>query len=250
MTTKLFVVKYIADLRRWEPRNVGVIAVNSGSTASRFLGEQESTDFKVDLRRARKVVTGDRANYQEWVHYWKRTLAETDGLETVLRHTKDNYWITEAAEVQFGETCVTDLVNTYFPQLVVPDEDDDEDAIALEPTVDDLLREAGLLERKEFQKDVPIQAEIPHRKVYYRFHYYWDNGQTIVGQRVSFKKAEHVQSMAWRFDHVPSGITTVAFVTSEDTQPELQAELDASRVDEAIDVSDEGALERVVSLFQ
>jgi hypothetical protein len=65
------VAKYIPDLFRQEPRNVGVFVVEGPRAAVRLLGAREE-DGKLDLRLHRWLQE-DGAAYAEWFAYWRRT---------------------------------------------------------------------------------------------------------------------------------------------------------------------------------
>lgn len=72
MNTKWLLAKYVRDLRRREPVNVGVIVFAHGEIAARFVGE---TDGKaIDGRRTRGFA--DPENYRAWVAHWRRSIDE------------------------------------------------------------------------------------------------------------------------------------------------------------------------------
>lgn len=74
MTLEWSVVKYIPDLWRNEPVNVGVVVRSGASARLRFFAESEAEPGKVDGRTARKR-TPDTDSYKEWVAYFRRKLA-------------------------------------------------------------------------------------------------------------------------------------------------------------------------------
>ena len=63
------VAKYMPDLRRREPKNVGVLLRMGDSCFSRFLGEQSGG--QIDGRHVHGLVNSVQ-NYKAWVGYWKR----------------------------------------------------------------------------------------------------------------------------------------------------------------------------------
>jgi hypothetical protein len=68
MSTRFLVAKYIPDLRRMEPRNIGIVAWNGGRTAARFLGEDDGPPRYLGVK--------DRTNYAEWLSSWRSQLAK------------------------------------------------------------------------------------------------------------------------------------------------------------------------------
>ncbi|OAI54133.1 hypothetical protein AYO47_03525 [Planctomyces sp. SCGC AG-212-M04] len=61
----VLLAKFVPDLRRMEPRNVGVIVWDNGDIAHRFLGEQHDR-----IRPPEMVPQESRHAYREWVKYW------------------------------------------------------------------------------------------------------------------------------------------------------------------------------------
>lgn len=68
--TMWLLAKYVPDLRRNEPRNVGLILLRGDEVAARFVGQRQS-DGTIDGRKAKMV---NLANYKRWVAYWRRLM--------------------------------------------------------------------------------------------------------------------------------------------------------------------------------
>ena len=83
------VAKYVPDLFRQEPRNVGVIVVDdAGRAVMRMVGQRP--DGKLDLRSARDVRE-DGAAYAEWFAHWERTLKGHRGpVEALIEELVDD----------------------------------------------------------------------------------------------------------------------------------------------------------------
>lgn len=67
------VAKYVDDLSRNEPKNVGVVVYDGNGAWALFDGEDENAN--IDLRRVRNRVTGSHA-YRAWVDYWRAVLSD------------------------------------------------------------------------------------------------------------------------------------------------------------------------------
>lgn len=73
---RFMVAKYVPDLHRMEPRNIGVVLwADSGATVARFIGEQPDGSLRVPSL----VEKQDRHAFREWHTYWRHQLA-TDGI--------------------------------------------------------------------------------------------------------------------------------------------------------------------------
>jgi len=84
------VAKYVPDLTRREPRNVGVILHQAGQWAARFVGEDASQPL--DRRRLRQFNSVE--TYAEWHRFWR------DALEKGAFSTAAHRWV-EPSDVAF-----------------------------------------------------------------------------------------------------------------------------------------------------
>jgi hypothetical protein len=73
---RFMVAKYVPDLHRMEPRNIGVILwADSGATVAKFIGEQEDGSLRVPAL----IEKTDRHAFREWRTYWRHQMA-SDGI--------------------------------------------------------------------------------------------------------------------------------------------------------------------------
>lgn len=79
---RYLVAKYVDDLSRNEPVNIGVIVYDGSRAVARFDGENEIAE--VDLRRVRHRITGSHA-YRAWVEYWRAVLANPEQADSSLK---------------------------------------------------------------------------------------------------------------------------------------------------------------------
>lgn len=75
------IAKYVDDLARNEPVNVGIILFEDGRRMARFVGEDADGD--IDLRRLRGME--GRRTFKSWIRYWRKALANP----TVLSRNVD-----------------------------------------------------------------------------------------------------------------------------------------------------------------
>lgn len=79
VASRYFVAKYIPDLIRQEPRNIGVVLWTPSGVLARFIGEDD--DGRLDSRRVPEWL-GDATVYREWVAFWRGQCAK--GLDAIL----------------------------------------------------------------------------------------------------------------------------------------------------------------------
>lgn len=79
---RYLVAKYVDDLSRNEPMNIGVIVYDGSRAVARFDGEDENA--RIDLRRVRSRISGSRA-YRAWVDYWRAVLEEPSEADRRLK---------------------------------------------------------------------------------------------------------------------------------------------------------------------
>src|SRR5690348_1103045 len=72
-TAKYLLAKYIPDLHRMEPRNIGVIVWSAAGVEGRFLAENPDKPGEVDGRSVPAFITSLSA-YKQWIKYWKTSL--------------------------------------------------------------------------------------------------------------------------------------------------------------------------------
>ncbi len=73
ITPRFLVAKYIPDLQRMEPRNIGVVVWSPVGTAARFLAERSDRPGTVDGRSVPGFVTSQQA-YRQWIQFWRSEL--------------------------------------------------------------------------------------------------------------------------------------------------------------------------------
>ena len=106
-TPRFLVVKYIPDLLRREPRNVGVILFAEDALVARFAGESEEPTPGVDKRRLAPFAIADPHNYARMIDYVREQLLAREGVgaDDVLAECErglGSYAVEEGGEVWVG----------------------------------------------------------------------------------------------------------------------------------------------------
>lgn len=206
--TYWLVAKYMPDLRRREPRNVGVVVVAPDGVVSRFKGER--IDGHIDGRSARMGM--DLGTYRAWIDFWRHELdspVPEEEVETLLRAEPDQQLLLE-----FGGRVVYDeepssaqaLLDEIYPSLV-----DEPDAGEAEPPIADLssalLQSAGIADK--VTPDFKFESRVKDRVDIVRFDYRYSNGRVHLLQNVSLSLADErswqsVHAAAWSFERAHS----------------------------------------------
>ena len=128
------VAKYVPDVRRIEPRNIGVILWSNRHVAARFIGENRSQGHS-DVKTPSFVSKINKPVYLDWVHYWRVLLNESkidtnDGtsvsvdsphyLEAIKARSRGNFQLYSGGILfdQISSEDIQDAVDELFEQLV------------------------------------------------------------------------------------------------------------------------------------
>jgi len=219
------IAKYIPDLSRMEPRNIGVVAWANGDLAARFIGQKTQQASEVDGRSIPSFVTDSYA-YRQWIGFWveetsgkticdlrsgKEFSAEEPDCLMALKETgRDNFILEDGGflldELPAGET-VSDLANYLFETLVSQETHlltFAKDA-ALQEASERILTRSGLPETKGFISDYRIKRKVGKFEDELKFSHAFMNGSLSLFQKVTLSKnhetlEKNVQSTAWKFE--------------------------------------------------
>ena len=116
MSAKYWVARYVEDVFRDEPKNVGVVvAVDGGGLAAKFAGERD--DGKLD----RHKLAGTFAHpsvYIQWHEYWRNEIDKGNIAEIVEAKTS-NYFVSQGGEVSdIGTDTAVEVCQFLFSALV------------------------------------------------------------------------------------------------------------------------------------
>lgn len=163
MNTDYLLAKFAPDLKRMEPRNIGVIAWSKGRLSAKFIGDNEAIPKRIGVR--------DKSNYQDWIDSWKRQLnkpeLELDNgelihpssaryLDSLLEWGEGNFMLVCGGSAVFEKgTSLNHAASELFSQLVeIPSKTDSEKNI--------LTKAATMaIEVSEINKEVGYQPNFP-----------------------------------------------------------------------------------------
>jgi predicted RNA-binding protein with RPS1 domain len=134
---RFLIAKYVPDVFRNEPRNIGVVLWTPDGVAARFLGEKPDAPGEVDDADIPEFVNSKHA-YKQWVRYWRRELgkpavSQLGDLNSLRTHQPSTYEMTTggvlSAALASGTRfeCLTELFHRFVgsDEQQVADENED-----------------------------------------------------------------------------------------------------------------------------
>jgi hypothetical protein len=193
------IAKYVDDIRRNEPVNVGVIVFDGEQVLARFEGEDDAQ--AIDKRRIRRI--GGRDAYVAWVQHWRRLLQAIDhsdpntSIDAVMRHAGSQDFYVEPGGTILLDTDERDLaesVRDLYARLVKPE--DLPSPPSLKQKSKTALRLAGAVldDVEQFKENVDVKVEVGGEVFDDRFSYAVKNGAWHFLQEVSFDPQKLVKS--------------------------------------------------------
>jgi hypothetical protein len=209
VSARWYLAKYVADPQRNEPRNIGLILVDSGRILTKFVGQR--ANGLIDGRTAR--FPRSLAVYKAWVSYWA-SLTESGDVETLLAEARkplrgENFHLEPGGEVLLGRresvTSSEQLLDDLYTRLVEdPVNRGAESAARLaDRVIESVQQRIG----HQIQRDsvVTVQREDVIDEL--SFDYRYNNGKAHLMQRVTLTYTDNrswneVHAVAWSFQQV------------------------------------------------
>ncbi len=266
------VAKYVPDLFRFEPRNIGIIVWHAGQSAARFWGEKPGQPGEIDGRAKPPFIASD-STYRHWIRYWRESICSEafvspDSGQVIARSSPDiiqgltesgtgNFHLVHAGEILevVEPGGLQDLADDLFARLVLAKADETSDP-TLASLVDQLIRRHDLAQKKHFKMNYPVHCRLDSFTEDYNFSYAVVNGKpNRLYQTVSLPPKNEgwikksADSTAWMFEKVAqakildaSRLTALVYVTEE--TPALSNAVSVMRsVGRVLNLSDTGAAE-------
>lgn len=202
---RYLVAKYVSDLGRMEPRNIGLFLWWKGSITMRFLEREEAASF-ID----------DEETYMRWLEFWKTrvsgdSVAPTRGkpiakndpqcLEALLSTQKGQYLLVDAGELldPIRKRDAAAAVDYLFSEIVAMPQETK--GTSREPKLrqlcDRLFEKSGLASRGDFRQRYPLEISVFGGVREFRFSYGIGNGTpSAVFQNVRLSTETSVNSAA------------------------------------------------------
>lgn len=216
---RYLVAKYVSDLQRMEPKNIGIIVWTNTAVSARFAAEKLNIPGEIDGRSIPPFVTS-MAAYKQWVDFWRNELEakplragrSLERWSDNLKQTgRGNFWLAEGGvilqDVRTEE--IQHVTNDLFHKLVEPASADEMRDVALDQIADDIIRRLQLARDKNFHNRYQVSCRVaPDVMEAFEFSHAYGNGTLkrlyqrvpLASKRTPFRRVVH--DSAWMFEKV------------------------------------------------
>jgi hypothetical protein len=221
ITPRYLLAKYIPDLSRFEPKNIGIIVWSPYGIKSRFLAEKPSSPGEVDGRSIPSFITSPSA-YRQWINFWnkevhKPVLEPVNGGELVsvenpqvieiLKQTgRDNFILEDGGFLldAIGAEDIQPFLDYLFSTLVNQPELEEPRDPTLNEISEKIIADSQIRSTPNFYNDYSISVQIGKVEDTVRFSHAYRNGKLSVVQKISISKQidKNIHSAAWQFEKV------------------------------------------------
>lgn len=252
--TKYLLVKYIPDVHRFEPRNIGVIVWSPFGVEARFVAEHPSRPGEVDGRSIPGFVTSASA-YKQWVRYWRDAIyaaaiqpprggelvpaSSPAFIETLQQTSRGNFAVVDAGSIldAVSEEELPTVANQLFAQLVESSSPEEQRDLGFEELCDQLMERTQLTKHRNFHVQYPVKYTVRGVEEEYVFSHALANGTLErLYQRFPIpKRMSQIQknrdATAWSLEHLLEAqtITPDKIVLLMDATPEQQAQTEVDK---------------------
>ncbi len=171
------VAKYMPDLRRREPKNVGVVLRVGDLCLSRFMGERD--EGRIDGRRIHGLVSSVQ-NYKAWVAYWRQAAGSEDLSALTRKRADDSYFLESAGQRLLGSehTAPEDMLDYLYSSLV--EDMPEPDTLNVRQLSERVLDRVGIRDQVTEKYRLPISVTDSAL-----FDYKYENGSVNLMKRVT-----------------------------------------------------------------
>ncbi len=220
MSTRFLLAKFVPDLRRMEPRNIGVVVWSEEAVVCRFAGESED-----GVRPPANLHVSPNA-YRQWVDYWRLWIMRDkikgdDGVEVKRSEARFLDVLKQKSREQFmlidggllmknvGSNDLPELLNELFEELVgtgkPPTKLDAhaESAQRLHNAAKKAMKEAALDRRPDFHSSFDWFCPVGKTKTKQHFHFDWalhGRRPKMLMSRLLLWNQSDVESLAFKFE--------------------------------------------------
>lgn len=225
-TPRYLIAKYIPDLGRMEPRNVGVILWSPAGVEARFLAEKADRPGEVDGRSVPSFVTSPQA-YRQWISFWRAELGRPEiqplrgrdriprgspaYLDALLETGRGNFVLAEGGHLLDPVPAeeLSRLADHLFGSLVETAGPEESRDLSLDELCERLIEEARLGEDANFRTRHEVACPVaPGTEERFEFSYAYQNGllqrlyqrMPLSRKKTSLRKS--VDATAWMFEKV------------------------------------------------
>ncbi len=204
-TARYILAKYVPDLGRMEPRNIGVIVWCKGKFCARFLDQAD----------VRSIQVNDPDTYERWINFWSRLVTadairprrgqpvsagDPKCIDAFLSTQKGNNILVDSGEVlgQLKKSELQQATDYLFDDLVaIPGNKDSVSRLKFPQACDGVFRKAGV----EVKSQHPIECDWNGITRTLHPDYYVGNGKPdAIFHRANVSRENSVNSGAFLID--------------------------------------------------
>ncbi|MFE2702291.1 hypothetical protein [Streptomyces mirabilis] len=202
MNNHWFLVKYIDDIFRNEPINIGVVVSSDGSVGSHFLGQRP--DGSINGQKIHRRIAGVDT-YKAWVRFIKKEADRGNldsRIEALSKRVGESYVIERRGPVLDIERSAQEIADSLFTALVsaetVPAQSLD---VLAEAAFNGLVFPPG----QKIDRDVDFKVKVRDVPQLVTFDYKYTADRTVLMDRISFSRpgkplAQSVNDLLFRID--------------------------------------------------
>ncbi|NUK02007.1 hypothetical protein [Streptomyces lunaelactis] len=253
MNGKWFLVKYIDDVFRNEPINVGVVVTSEEGVGSRFLGQRP--DGSINGQRIGKRIAGVET-YKAWVKFIRKEAARgtlEDRIEKLARRVGESYVIERRGPILDGRErkSPTEVADELFVALVSADAPP---TLSLDALAERAFKRLALPPGHVIDHNVDYKVKIRDVPQLVTFDYRYAADRVTLMDRVSFARhgkplMQSVNDLAFRIEAIEKqeGIQNfVALYSGADHSPQVERHLRVlDRFARTVDLNSAGAEEDI-----
>ena len=223
---RYLIAKYIPDLFRGEPENIGVVLWSPAGIAARFIAERPDYSGQVYAKSIPQYVISPSA-YRQWVQYWREQIIDAmeipfvptgrgnglpavEFLEELAQSSKGNFVLVPGGELLDQVAEPQDAADYLFETLVETPEKSKKRTIAT--VCNTVIRKFELNKDKNFKpQHVVNDIIVDGVRDVMKFSYAYQNGALHrLYQRVQLSPKDGVvddgvHATAWKFRQMESG---------------------------------------------
>lgn len=207
MNPRFLLAKYVPDLSRMEPRNIGVFLWANGEIAERFL-PTSAADF-----------VGDPETYEWWVSSWREAIsgvsiepvrgqtikkADPRCMDALLTRQENNFLLVDAGELlePIGKRELNEAVDFLYGDLVAQAKTEEVVAAhrsgsTLRDYCDRIFRSTGIADRPDYHEGYKIEVPVYGVRRHLSFNHGLGNGTpNAIFQQANLRNQQSVNSSA------------------------------------------------------
>lgn len=250
MSATWYLVRYMPDLHRREPRNVGLVLRTPDGWMHRFVGQ--AADGAIDGRRIRGYQLNAEV-YKTWVDYFRRKASDANWADVARMQARKraNFYAEEGGEFVATVSSWSSLLDELYAELVEPPQLSqsvhERPIDRLTAKIDHVLDMAGITPERE----VSVPARYGDEEDEVPFRYLYANGRkhlmdVVTARRKPEQAAHDARELRARFEGARNAGSASSFVAFYDHTLLVDNDLDhilrpVEMYSQTVDVADEAS---------